>query len=102
MSSPLNDGPDAVTLGDTLADDGIQTPGYESGNYADFVAPYTGDLNASERCILRKWVGDGPCLQMAKEDIAAELGLTVEVVTRKLLHSLAKVKLRKESPARAA
>jgi RNA polymerase sigma-B factor len=102
MSSPLSDGPEAMTLGDTLADDGTQAPGVESGDYADFIAPFSADLDGTERCILRKWVGDGPCLQMAKEDIAAELGLTVADVTRKLLNGLSKVKQRKESASMAA
>lgn len=102
ISSPLSDGPEAMTLGDTLADDGTQAPGVESGDYADFIAPYSADLDGTERCILRKWVGDGPCLQMAKEDIAAELGLTVADVTQKLLNGLSKVKERKESATLAA
>lgn len=102
MSNPLSDGPEPMTLGDTLADEGTQSPGFDSGNYADFIAPYCGDLDSTERCILRKWVGDGPCLQMDKEDIAAELGLTLADVSKKLLTSLLKVKQRKESSTLAA
>lgn len=102
LSCPLGEGHDAMTLGEILLDDRAQRPGFEPSEYADFIAPHCENLDFMERTILRKYVGDGPCQQMEKEDIATALGLTLAEVSRILMRGLQKVMAHKESASLAA
>jgi RNA polymerase sigma factor (sigma-70 family) len=102
LSTPLGEGDDERTFGDTLPDEGAQCHGWDPDLYAECIQPYAASLDFMEQTVLRKYTGYGFGRPMDVEEIAAEQGMTAADVKKTLVGGLEKVRFETDSARRAA